>query len=211
MVTAILLEDPVRARALLDRALRRAPVESIPSLERNYSALLATAALAGDTLRAREWHAASRRANVAAGNSVSRPAWEAFDDAMLAFARGRFAESFTSLQQSDRLNLPRTDILGRMHFLVLDRLQNADSAIVAGEDYVGGTHPARLGQDALFLAGIRQRLGEMYEAKGDLPKALEHYTAFADLWKDADAELQPRVRDVRARIERIRQKIGPKG
>jgi tetratricopeptide (TPR) repeat protein len=112
------------------------------------------------------------------------------------------------LIEADQRNLPRTDILNAARFLVLDRLQQPDSAIAVGELYLAGTHPARLGQDALFLAGIRQRLGEMYEAKGNVDKALAHYNAFVELWKDADPELQPRVRDVRGRIERLQRRRG---
>ncbi|MBL8998367.1 MAG: protein kinase [Gemmatimonadetes bacterium] len=210
VVTAVVLEDPVRARALLDRALRRAPIDSIPRIERNYGAFLSVAALLGDSARAREWHAAARKSWSEAGNAVARPGWEAFDDAMLAFSRGRYEESLASLQRADQANLARTDILESVRFLVLDRLQNADSAIVAGEAYLRVTLGSRLGQDASFRAGIHQRLGEMYEAKGDFPKALEHYTAFVDLWKDADPELQPRVRDVRARVERLRKQVEPR-
>jgi tetratricopeptide (TPR) repeat protein len=188
--------------------VQRAPVDSIPSLDRNYDQLLAQAAYAGDTLRAREWHAASRRAWEESGNVVSRPAWEAMGDAMLAFAHGRYADALTSLTEADRRNLPRIDILGAVRFLVFDRLQQADSAIAVGESYLTVTVPARVGQDALFLASIRQRLGEMYEAKGDAEKALTHYQAFVELWKDADPELQPRVRDVRGRIERLQRRRG---
>jgi tetratricopeptide (TPR) repeat protein len=208
IVAAVVYEDRVRARELLNRAVQRAPVDSIPSLDRNYDQLLAQAAYAGDTLRAREWHAASRRAWEESGNVVSRPAWEAMGDAMLAFAHGRYADALTSLTEADRRNLPRIDILGAVRFLVFDRLQQADSAIAVGESYLTVTVPARVGQDALFLASIRQRLGEMYEAKGDAEKALTHYQAFVELWKDADPELQPRVRDVRGRIERLQRRRG---
>jgi hypothetical protein len=62
--------------------------------------------------------------------------------------------------------------------------------------------------DQDFRAGILQRLGEMYEAKGDFDKTLTHYQAFVELWKDADPELQPRVRDVRGRIERLQRRRG---
>jgi hypothetical protein len=51
-------------------------------------------------------------------------------------------------------------------------------------------------------------LGEMYEAKGNVDKALTHYQAFVELWKAADPELQPRVRDVRGRIERLQRRRG---
>jgi tetratricopeptide (TPR) repeat protein len=127
---------------------------------------------------------------------------------MLAIAEGRYQDAIAKLNEADQRNIPRTEILGAARFLVHDRLQQADSAIREGESYLAGTHPSRLGQDALFLASIRQRLGEMYEAKGDFDKALTHYNAFVELWKDADPELQPRVRDVRSRVERIQRRRG---
>jgi hypothetical protein len=62
--------------------------------------------------------------------------------------------------------------------------------------------------DALFLGGVRQRLGEMYEARNDVDKAITHYRAFVELWENADPDLQPRVRDVRGRIERLQRRRG---
>ncbi len=53
------------------------------------------------------------------------------------------------------------------------------------------------------LPGAYQRLGELYEATGDRDKAIEYYSAFVDLWDEADPELQPRVADIRARIARL--------
>jgi eukaryotic-like serine/threonine-protein kinase len=52
-------------------------------------------------------------------------------------------------------------------------------------------------------AAAYRRLGEIYEAQGDREKALENYNAFVNLWADADPELQPQVRDVRARIAKL--------
>ena len=208
LVTALVLEDAAQARAILDRTVRRVPLDSIPTRERNYSYYLAVASFAGDTARAREWHAAARRAWEEIGNFDSRPAQESMADAQLAIAEGRYADALTKVEESDRRNMPRTDIIGSARFLVLNRLQQTDSAIAAGESYIAGTHPSRLGQDRLFLASIRQRLGEMYEAKGNVDKALEHYTAFVELWKNADPELQPRVRDVRTRVQRLQSRRG---
>jgi hypothetical protein len=45
-----------------------------------------------------------------------------------------------------------------------------------------------------------------YEERGDLGKATEYYTRFVTLWKDADPELQPRVAEVRRRLEGLRVK-----
>ena len=208
VATAVVLEDPGRARTLLDRAIARAPLDSIPEIERNYPLFLSVLALAGDSVRARHWHAASLDLWKRTGNAVERPAMEAFEAGMLAIAQGRYAAALASLNEADRRNMMRTDILGAYRFLVLDRLRQADSAIAVGESYVSGTMSLRLSQDATFLAAIRERLGEMYEAKGDFDKALTHYQAFVDLWKDADPELQPRVRDVRGRIERLQRRRG---
>jgi hypothetical protein len=40
----------------------------------------------------------------------------------------------------------------------------------------------------------------MYEARGNPERALEYYGRFVTLWKDADPELQPAVREVRNRM-----------
>ena len=92
--------------------------------------------------------------------------------------------------------------------MVFDRAQQVDSAIASGERYLAMPMAKREYVDAHFRAGVLQRLGEMYEAKGNIDKAVTHYQAFVDLWKDADPELQPRVRDVRGRIERLQRRRG---
>jgi eukaryotic-like serine/threonine-protein kinase len=79
-----------------------------------------------------------------------------------------------------------------------------DSAIARFEEYLTMPGPVRVGTDAIFLAGAYKRLGELYEARGERQKALGSYLKFVELWKNADPELQPRVREVRARIERLR-------
>jgi hypothetical protein len=57
--------------------------------------------------------------------------------------------------------------------------------------------------DSFVLAAAYKRLGELYEARHDPTKAIEAYTRLVDLWKTADTELQPVVRDIRARIARL--------
>ena len=83
-----------------------------------------------------------------------------------------------------------------------------DSAIVHWEKYVGAHYFGRLGQDATYLAGIRKRLGEMYEAKGDAPRAATNFRAFLALWKNADAELQPQVHEVQRRLAHLKGAAG---
>ena len=52
-------------------------------------------------------------------------------------------------------------------------------------------------------------LGELYQQLGDTARAIEEFEAFVTLWKDADADLQPKVREIRERIAALRQRSRP--
>jgi tetratricopeptide (TPR) repeat protein len=81
-----------------------------------------------------------------------------------------------------------------------------DSAIAVLNRFIESHRPLRVNTTGIrYNAWSLQRLGDLYEAKGDNVKALDAYERFVDLWKNADPELQPTVRDVRARIERLRK------
>jgi len=90
-----------------------------------------------------------------------------------------------------------------------DQAGNADSALAYFERYVA-TPGNRLATDAAWLARTYRRLGELYEAKGNRSKAAESYGRFVDLWKDADPELQPLVREAKQRMARLAAEGGPR-
>ena len=80
----------------------------------------------------------------------------------------------------------------------------SDSTIAAFERYIATPHGYNgWGVDAGMLGYARRRLGELYEARGDIPKAAAHYREFVKLWEKADPELQPRVAEVRRRLSRL--------
>jgi len=83
-----------------------------------------------------------------------------------------------------------------------------DSAISIWERYIATPYTSRIGQDASYLAGVRKRLGELYEAKGDNQRAATHYLAFIELWKNADPVLQPQVAEVRKRLAHLKEISG---
>jgi hypothetical protein len=44
---------------------------------------------------------------------------------------------------------------------------------------------------------------KLAEERGDKARALDYYTRFVGLWKDADPVLQPTVREVRGRMAKL--------
>jgi tetratricopeptide (TPR) repeat protein len=70
-----------------------------------------------------------------------------------------------------------------------------DRAIEAYERFL--EHPFFDGPDFIthgLNTTMHERLGLLYDQVGNAPQAAEHYRAFAELWSDSDADLQPRVR-----------------
>ncbi len=57
--------------------------------------------------------------------------------------------------------------------------------------------------DPVRVPAIHERLGQLYEAKGNPDRAAEHYRRFIELWKNADPEFQPRVADARRRLAKL--------
>ena len=62
--------------------------------------------------------------------------------------------------------------------------------------------------DANFRARFLVRAGELYEGKGDTQGALRRYQEFLELWRNADPEYQPRVREIRERVGRLQRQVG---
>jgi tetratricopeptide (TPR) repeat protein/tRNA A-37 threonylcarbamoyl transferase component Bud32 len=212
-VIGLVAENRTLARLVLHRALDRTPLDSMPLIERPYDTVLRNAAFVGDTALARQAGADNRRRLAAAGKTLDRGAQEAYTEALVAFSAGRYDDALAKLDTADRRLHPCMDCVAGVRFLALDRLGKSDSAIAAGEAYTAIRYisPRSFINEALFRPGIDQRLGELYEAKGMPEKALPHYEELVERWKKADPELQPRVRDIRARIDRIRAQIAKKG
>jgi tetratricopeptide (TPR) repeat protein len=86
--------------------------------------------------------------------------------------------------------------------LAFESLQQPDSAIATYEALATLPEPGQAGRPQT-LPLTYHRLGELYETRGDRQKAVEYYGKFAELWKDADSELQPRVKEARRRIAEL--------
>ena len=197
----VLLERPADARAVLARGMQRVPILSIPPAERPWRELGRFAADIGDPALARQALDGFVRDQA---QSVPDPEGRiAFHRALVAFAGGRYDDAIAQVRVADdrkMINLRFAMILEARAFDLSDR---PDSAIAAFERFVATPEPD-LEFTALYQAGSYKRLGELYEAKGDTARAIMNYERFIDLWRDAEPVLQPKLREARARLDRLR-------
>ncbi len=93
---------------------------------------------------------------------------------------------------------------------LFDAAQQPDSAVAHLERYIGKYDIFRLERDTWFLGPAYKRLSELYEAKGERQKSVGYALKLVDLWKNADAELQPVVEQARRRAKRLGVEPAPR-
>jgi eukaryotic-like serine/threonine-protein kinase len=209
MIDAWFETQPVRAVQRLDVTLARTPLRSLPVDDRAYFRIASVYAIARRPDRAR---AVLAQFDADVKDTVLRHWFEPDRHralAEIALAERRPREAIDEFRRGDQRSdgpAERCPIcvyaeLGR----AFDQAEMPDSAIVMFERYVSTPHWQRfeLATDGLQLAAAYKRLGELYEGRGDRPKAASNYAKFVELWKDADPELQPKVREARARLARL--------
>jgi eukaryotic-like serine/threonine-protein kinase len=192
--------------AALNAALARHPLGQIPVLDRPYPILIMTYARLGNPELARRLtreFEASVPEGLRRGNRFAPLAAGA-----LAEAEHRPAEA-AAAYRSWRDVFGECNACGLFELARLaDQAGQTDSAIALYDRGVTTPGLRRFNLDAFELAPALKRSGELYEAKGERAKAAERYRRFVDLWKDADPELQPGVREVRARLARLSTEAG---
>ena len=194
---------PDAGRRIVDSALARHPLSQLEPLDRPYLYLAQVLAEVGDAAAAKrmvgEWEQ-TIPADQRHGGA------QAYDTrASIALAESRPRDAVTELKR--RLDwdggstCPSCVRYGLAE--ALDAAGATDSAALVWEQALGQAAFDVLPYYALSLPHAYQRLGEIYEQRGDKAKALDYYGKFVELWKGADPELQPVVRDVRARMARL--------
>ena len=73
----------------------------------------------------------------------------------------------------------------------------------------GGEEEALTIYGSLYSTTWAEPLGlfhraELHERRGELEQAADYYTAFVQLWEDADPHLQPRLESARLALQRLR-------
>jgi tetratricopeptide (TPR) repeat protein len=190
--------DSAGAVRRLDSALARVSLDELPARDRPYLDLAVVYAFAGRPDRARQYVEAIRRTHPTA-ISVFGSRILPFVEGMLARAEGRYADAIASFRESGRVGCTSCSLPYIAD--AYDKAGQADSAIAVYERYVNSTSvDFRMFIDQYWLAPSYRRLGELYEARGDRGNARKYYESFVEIWRDADAELQPQVRAVRERL-----------
>ncbi len=112
--------------------------------------------------------------------------------------QGRPADALAALERAPRRAhygdaLQSTFVNGhREAFLRARALQELERYEEALEWFSDGLEP----EPAALLAPSHYYRGQIFEATGDTAQAIWHYESFAELWRHADPEYQPKVREV---------------
>ena len=209
MVVALVRGDAGADGRLLDSALASTPLRTLPDADRPDLLVARSLGVTGrpDAARAvlRDYESTLRDTAIRRSDS---PAMHLALGA-IAIAEHKPVEAIVEFRRGDvSPDGPATACstclpgnLGR----AFDMANQPDSTIAQYEKYIATPQSLRTYEewDPSHLAGIHERLGQLYESKGNTAKAIAHDRAFVDLWKNADTELQPRVAAARARLRKL--------
>jgi tetratricopeptide (TPR) repeat protein/tRNA A-37 threonylcarbamoyl transferase component Bud32 len=202
---AVAQGDVQRGRAAVAAGLKRNPVDSIPPSERPWSELSELGGMLGDSALTRRALAGFERD--LAAMATNEKGIRALYVGNAAMAEGRWNDAVQAYREADGHKV----VFERYAYVQLgrayDRAGVPDSAIVYFEKFLRLADP-QPSEDANWRAHTYRWLGELYEAKGATPKAIEQYDNFLALWKDAEPELQPQVTEIRGRVAKLRAKVG---
>ena len=203
---AFFLEDAASARRIIRRALTAYPLGRMSPAARPWNQLGMLGADMRDPQLAREALQGFEQ-DVDQLGLINREGARARMQAWVAMAEARYDDAVREFKVADReyVMFDRRAMVALAHGFDLGG--RPDSALTYYERFLT-TQGAPALIDGNFRAGAHKRAGELYEAKGDTAKAEFHYAAFIALWTNADPELQPKVRDVRERLARLRRRRG---
>ena len=186
-------------------ALERHPLATIPALDRPYAELAEFYAIAGRVDRAREL--------LAERDSAIEPplGWDTewrrhLAEGHIALAERRHAEAIAEFRFADDRSVTPCRLCALPPLAdAYDLAGEADSSVAVYERFLGEVvvYWGELHAASRYLPSIYERLGALYEARGEPGRAIHYYGKLVELWKDADPELRPRVEAARRAIEAL--------
>jgi tetratricopeptide (TPR) repeat protein/tRNA A-37 threonylcarbamoyl transferase component Bud32/TolB-like protein len=205
-VDALLRGDAERARRLLERAVADRERALLAPEDRRWDDVAAVAAIVGDGAVASAAHAGYVKDLMPsdAHRGVMRARMDAFRRMADGDWEGAIAEGRGVLP---KLETPWSDLAFTMA-MAHERAGRPDSAI-AWYERAATVPEDRFGVLTFVRPAAHRRLAELYDRRGDLAKAIEHYDWIVRTWKRADPSLQPVVQAARARAAELRARQTP--
>ena len=192
------------AAARLDPVLRDGRLNALLPLDRPYSALVTTLAATGRVADAKrvlaEW-AASIPAELSRvqGWAIA----SARGEVLLAEKNG--AGALAAFRAGD--SIACVPCAWPNYARAYDLMGKRDLAILWYEKYLASSSVLlSSAAHARLLAQAYRRVGELHEDAGHTKEAVQRYSDFVALWKNADPSLQPAVKAARERIARLQAK-----
>jgi tetratricopeptide (TPR) repeat protein/aminoglycoside phosphotransferase (APT) family kinase protein len=199
--TALYRGDQRAAKSALDAALRARPLERMPELERPLGLLIRVATSAGDPeLASRLLDEFGRNRGNVPGRvwnfvqQIARGEVLALRKESLPEALAAFRKAAVSCAYCVDPELARA----------FEREGMADSALAHYQRWAdAGENLWEPGIYYHWAPLVYFRLGELYEAKGERAKAKDYYGRFTELWREADPEFQPKVKEAKQRLTEL--------
>jgi tetratricopeptide (TPR) repeat protein len=194
----VFLNDQVGALRVLDSALQREPLDRVPVLDRPYTFVTIVYALSGQVATAKrfrqEYEASVPEEVRSQSNDVD---WM---NGYIALSEGNGREALTAFRRArDRGSCSNCAFfeMGQSYELLnLPDSALAEYTLAVETPYGDGSLDERANNEARAF----HRLGQLYDQKGDKTRALDYYGRFVARWRDADPELQPQVKETKARM-----------
>lgn len=198
-ISSLVLQDYGEAKRILDDVLSNESIKELHVDDQPYWYSYLYAEL-GDTTKATELVNKA----LAGWATVEEAASVPMTQAILLARAGNFDEALTKFDEAQRKSSCHACawILFRKA-VALDNGDRLEEAIQTYLSVIETTSMERVYSDALYFAPTLIRLADAYERTGQTDEAIKYYSWFCDLWKDADATLQPRVAEARKNLERL--------
>jgi serine/threonine protein kinase/tetratricopeptide (TPR) repeat protein len=196
---------PSRARATVNTALRRFPLDKLQEGDRPYDLLARFFVAAGDVGRARDLMLHSDQTTL--GRQRAGAADRRWTLGVLSLARGQFPEAVAQLlvaAEQHECPICALPDLARAY----EAVGKPDSSIAVYERYLHEPWERRFETDATELGSSMRRLAELYESRRETAKAAEQYATLVSLWNRADPELGPVIEEVRKQLTRMGEVTG---
>ena len=187
-------------RALISEGLSLVPFDSLAAASRPYNQLIMLRAMMGELDEARALWSEYERLVPDGVRRADVRRWYAL--AGIQEAEGDLPaalESLRNVQRVDHCEVCSAYEQGRL----LERMDSVDAAIEAFERFENTTMAATVNFILEYHPLAQFRLGELYSTKGDNEAAIEAFSKFVEMWREADADLQPQVQYARDRIDAL--------